>query len=418
MRSTRAQGEDYGWYRMKAHILTSSNLSRVKEYEANPKKHQLEMIIRSIEEFGFTVPVIVNSKNDTLLAGHGRIEALRKMRDSNHETPKGISTVGGDWVIPVIEVAVPVELHEAYVIMDNRATEAGGWDGKKLISILERQAKLGLLETAGFSDDTFRKLLKSLDKQPKPERSWETGELDDLIEKYEVEEGAVFTVGRHRVICGNCTDVSVLVRLRGEMREGLLLTDPPYANGLSTGGRGTNVGDIKGNAEDESVFRTFISSILNSTTADVAYIFTAWELWQTLCDEATASGFDTRTMGVWAKTAPTLGAGWRRQHELFYVGYRGSKGIKATMSIGNVFSISTTPHAFHPTSKPVSLLTQMLPVDTSQTPVLDTFLGSGSTLLACEEYGRVCLGVELDPKYLAGSLERFEQAGLEVSKGE
>lgn len=401
------------------HVLTSSNISRIKEFEQNPKKHQLEMIIKSIQEFGFTVPVIVNSENNTLLAGHGRIEALRRMRDGECEVPKGISTVKGDWVIPVIEVAVPVELHEAYVVMDNRATEAGGWDGKKLISILERQAKLGLLETAGYSDDAFRKLLKSLDKQPKPERSWEEGgELHDLVEKYSVEENSVFRVGRHRVVCGSSLNPDVLGLVRGEMREGLLLTDPPYANGLSTGGRGTKTGDILGNAEDEATFRMFIMTILQNTFADVAYIFTAWELWGVLCDEAKGAGFDTRTMGVWAKTAPTLGAGWRRQHELFYVGYRANKKIKATMSIGNVFTISTAPHKFHPTSKPVALLTQMLPVDTSQTPVLDCFLGSGSTLLACEEYGRVCLGVELDPKYLAGSLERFDKAGLEVSKDE
>ena len=404
---------------MIGHLLTKANLSRINEFQENPKKHQLDMIVKSIVEFGFTVPVLVNSENDTLLAGHGRIEALRQMLASGGEIPKGVEAIAGDWVIPVVEVAVPVELHEAYVVMDNRATEVGGWDGKKLISILERQAKLGLLETAGYDDSEFRKLLKSLDKQPVPERSWEDGgELHELLDKWQVKEGDVFSVGRHRVICGDGTDPEVISELRGDLVEGLLLTDPPYANGLSTGGRSTKTTDIKGNADDEAEFRRFIRNALLNTFADVAYIFTAWELWPTLIDEGVAAGFNTRTMGVWAKTAPTLGAGWRRQHELFYVGYRSSKKIKATMSLGNLFTISTTPHKFHPTSKPVALLTQMLPADTSQTPVLDMFLGSGSTLLACEEYGRVCLGVELDPMYLAGSLERFSQIGLEVSKNE
>ena len=212
-------------------------------------------------------------------------------------------------------------------------------------------------------------------------------------------------------------------RLRGVERAGwdAILTDPPYCSGgfqeatRSRGSVGTDRAVIKRVANDTLSTRGYMALIKAATDradAGAAYVFTDWRMWVNLFDVLESSGFGVRNMIVWDKRSPGMGQGWRAQHELILYATRMDPRFDAHKAQGNVIQARRTGNKNHTTEKPVELLAAILGVSDFAQRVVDPFLGSGSTLLACEQMGRTGAGAELDPGYVGIALERLSGVGL------
>jgi hypothetical protein len=165
-------------------------LTSIKGAPRNPKDHDIGAIISSIERFGFVSPVIVNETTDRLVAGHGRLEALRAMWSNGDDMPKGVRLVRGSspeqWSIPVIhgfEFATDEEA-EAYLIADNRIGELGGWVEDELIDVLTDLQGGNSLDAVGYDGDDLDDIIKKLGKEFDPDAVKPDDEsLADLSEK-------------------------------------------------------------------------------------------------------------------------------------------------------------------------------------------------------------------------------------------
>ena len=155
---------------------------------------------------------------------------------------------------------------------------------------------------------------------------------------------------------------------------------------------------------------------LDMTDAGTVYIFTDWRMWINLFDVVEESGFGIRNMIVWDKGTPGMGVGWRMQHELILCGIRVKSPFDPKKAQGNVISCERTGNINHATEKPVALLATILDVTDMATHIFDPFLGSGSTLVACEQTGRIGYGMEICEKYVAVCLQRLTDMGLEAER--
>ena len=197
----------------------------------------------------------------------------------------------------------------------------------------------------------------------------------------------------------------------------LILTDPPYCSGgfqesgRSSGSIGTT-DKSKKVANDTLSTRGYIALMRSAlscvTDALFAYVFTDWRMWVNLFDVMESSGFGVRNMIVWDKGTPGMGCGWRAQHELVMFGSRGKTSFDNHKAQGNVISVARSGNPDHPTQKPVELITRILNVTDFAETVYDPFLGSGTTLVACEQEGRSCYGMELEPHYVDVVIARWE----------
>ena len=399
-----------------SHEVKYLHIDDIVEFSGNPKKHDLDDLEDSLDTFGYVAPIIVNSENKQILAGHGRLHALKKIRDSGEACPAGVVD---NWSVPVLDVGLDPDLHEAYIVRDNKSTERGGWDNGLLRDILHRQHELGQLKATGFKDSEFARLTSGDAGIWPEEREWNDGEsLDKKAGDYEIKQGSLFLIGgRHRVLCGDSRDGRSFENVRGGVKETLLLSDPPYCGrsdkiGVHGGKDVVISNDNLGPVE----YGELLLPMMKHTCADVMYVFCSWERWIEITCAVSAAGFRMKTMGVWDKGKQALWNDWGSQHELFAVAYRNGRKKRANNISTNVLSYPKETSKLHPTAKPVDLLIEMQAVDIPEGPVLDPFLGSGSTLIACERSNRQCLGIEIEPKFIAATLERAKEHGMSIEK--
>lgn len=244
----------------------------------------------------------------------------------------------------------------------------------------------------------------------------EIDRAEELRQKWGVSAGDLWQLGEHRLLCGDCTDKAVVERVMPTPAD-LMLTDPPYCSGgfqeagRSAGSVGTTAVVYKRVANDTLSTRGYMAlmkAALQSYGGLAVYIFTDWRMWVNLFDVVESSGFGVRQMIVWDKGTPGMGHGWRSQHELIMFAMKGTMAFdKFAHAQGNVITCPRTGNEHHTTEKPVALLESVLRVTPEALTVFDPFCGSGSTLIACENVGRRCMGVELDPAYVAVALERW-----------
>lgn len=195
-----------------------------------------------------------------------------------------------------------------------------------------------------------------------------------------------------------------------------VVTDPPYSSGgWQEAGKGAGSIGVRGEARiaaDNLSTRGYVRLIrrvlLAVPEAVEAYLFTDWRMWTTTGDALEDGGFRVRSMIVWDKQAPGLGAGWRSQHELIAYGRRNNVP-PGSPSAGNVLRYSRTGNVDHPTQKPVDLLQRLISISTAAT-VLDPFMGSGTTGVACASLGRRFIGIELDPVHYETACRRIADA--------
>jgi hypothetical protein len=211
------------------------SLSSIATAERNPKKHAIEPLVKSLRRFGFVAPLVYDDSAGKLVAGHGRLEALRKMRDAGEAPPARVTVKGREWFAPVLRGVsfASAQEAEAYLLADNRLQELGGWDQAAMAAMLEDMLPSpDLIEAAGWSRREVTKLIQGA--RPK-------GEIEE-VEPSEApperaKEGEVWELGKHLLACGDCREwLPRLVTTPADM----LMTDPPYGVGYDGGGIGAD----------------------------------------------------------------------------------------------------------------------------------------------------------------------------------
>lgn len=393
--------------------LEELTLSSLICYQNNPRKNDkaVDSVAASIKEFGFLVPMVIDDNNE-IVCGHTRYKAAMKL---------GMDTV------PCIRAKNLTEAQiKAFRIADNSTAAIAEWDFPLLA--IEVKSIYQEIDLKPFNINVDK--LLAVDEKTQEVKDTEpfVGETNLLVEKYGVEPGSVFQCGKHRVMCGDSTMPADVKKLIGNNKINMLLTDPPYGcdysgknEFLDVKGKGNKVKtDIKNDKDID--YRTFFGEFLACVPfADynTMYIFMSGQSLHYLrlaLDDCKCTWGDYL---VWNKNNFVLGRkDYNSKHEAILYGWKGKHKFYGT-NCKTVIDFDK-PHKsdLHPTMKPVELLTKLISDgSTAEDKVYDAFLGSGSTMIACENLGRQCFGMELSPEYVAVTLQRYEtHTGIMPSK--
>ena len=311
----------------------------------------------------------------------------------------------------------------ADLVADNRIAELAEIDNKMLADIFaEIDTGEIPMELTGFTDEEVEDLITGLSEAlhtdlNEPDEIPETPEAEKVVTK----KGDVWVLGRHRVMCGSSTDERDMQTLLDGEHPEILLTDPPYCSGgFQEAGRvagsiGTSAKDSKG--EKKTIandtlstrgYQSLMSSVLNKFNGTAVYMFTDWRMWVYLFDIMEASGFGVKSMIVWNKKTPGMGSGWRAQHELVMFAHRTKPQWDNHKGYGNVIECTRTGNELHPTQKPVEILEKLIDNTTDWAEgILDTFGGSGTTLIAAESMGQRSFLMEMEPAFVDVIVKRY-----------
>lgn len=397
-------------------------IDSIKAYSNNTKIHaakQLAQIKRSIEEFGYTAPVLVDEELE-LIAGHGRVAAARMV---------------GMTEIPAIRLAHLSDAQKkAYRIADNKLTELGEWDLEKL-QIEFRAIEMALpemsLDITGFEMPEIEGIVEGKAKEDADPAINAVPFVppDEIISK----PGDVWLLGNHKIICGNSLKKETFAALMEAQRAQMVFTDPPYnipINGHA-GGKGKHTHKEFAMASGEMTkpeFQNFLTknfALLKefSVAGSLHYICMNW----LHAKEILLAGDiydELKNIITWCKANGGMGSLYRSQTEFVFLFKNGKARHINNVQLGsnrryrtnfwqyggvNSFGKEQNNLKMHPTCKPVEMVKDaILDVTKRGDIVLDAFLGSGSTLIAAENCNRVCYGIEIEPLYIDTTIRRFQ----------
>lgn len=387
----------------------------------NPRLHtgkQIRQIARSIETFGFNVPVLIDAQGQ-LIAGHGRVLAAQLL---------------GMTHVPTIRLEHLTQAQtRAFMIADNRLTENSVWDDRLLAEQLKALSVLELdfsIEVTGFEMGEIDVMIEDL----APARRGKDDPADAIPDsggKPQVTRaGDLWVLDRHRVYCGDARNEGSYSALMKGRRAEMVFADPGYVTGFGDFHR-PEVAVAPGEMSP-SEFTAFLATIftqLAQNTVDGALHFICMD-WGHLVELLSAArsvyaGF--KNLCVWVKDKAGRGSLYRSQHELVFVFQSGKRPRRNNIQLGqhgryrtDVWQyrrVNSLPRstdegnlsAFHPTIKPVDLVADAILDCTARGDVvLDAFLGSGTTVIAAERTGRACYGIELDPHYVDTIVRRWQ----------
>lgn len=408
--------------------IISVKVGDLVPYKNNPRKNDVavEKVAESIQRFGFQVPITID-RNNVVVTGHTRLKAAIKL---------GIPEVP----CVVLEDLTPDQI-KAFRIVDNKTSEYAEWDFPALaLELKDIKMDLSAFElevpgdTSGLEEDNFDI------KLPKTPRA----KLGDIYE-----------LGRHRLLCGDATKTEDVARLVGETAIDLVVTDPPYNVDYEGGTQLTMMNDKQSDAQ----FLTFLVMAFNAMRQVMKpgaayYIWHADSAGNTFRQAAENADLHVRQCLIWNKNSLVLGRqdyqwkhepclyGWKAGAAHYFIDDRGFTTVTdeepinvAKMKVGELRDLvhklmeATVPvtvinedkphrNGEHPTMKPIRLIGRL--IANSSKPgwnVLDTFGGSGSTMISAEQLGRRCFMMELDPRYVDVIIDRFETlTGLKAVK--
>jgi site-specific DNA-methyltransferase (adenine-specific) len=369
-------------------------------YARNSRTHseaQVAQIAGSIREFGFTNPVLIDADNG-IIAGHGRIMAAQKL---------GLAEV------PCIRLDHLTETQrKAYIIADNKLALNSGWDEEMLALELGELKDLDFdLSLTGFSDDELADILaETVEGETDPDDVPETP-VDPVTVP-----GDVWVLGKHRLLCGDSTSIDDLRKLCGEQDVDMWLTDPPY--NVAYEGKTKEAMTIQNDSMSNGDFRQFLVDAYTAADAvmkqgAVFYIWHADSEGYNFRGAAHDAGWKVRQCLIWKKSSMVMGRqDYHWKHEPCLYGWKDGAGhLWATDRKQTTILEFERPsrNGEHPTMKPVALFEyQMLNNTKGGDLVLDSFAGSGTTLIAAEKNGRIARLMELDPKYCDVIITRWQ----------
>lgn len=367
-------------------------------YANNARTHSKEQInkLRSIYRgIGYGDPVEVD-ENFTILSGHGRVEAAK---------------AEGMKELPYVMLTGMTEAEKkAYILAVNRSALDAGWDEELLSVEIEALQDMGFDMSLTAFDEKELAALYAGDDDSKDDDF----DLSAALEKASfVEPGDVWTVGRHRLMCGDATKAEDVQKLMDGTRANLIVTDPPYGVSFKSSSGLTIQNDSIKNEE----FYSFLLSAFKNM-ADVlekggaAYVFHADTEGLNFRRAFIDAGFHLAGCCIWVKDSLVLGrSDYQWQHEPILYGFlqNGKHPWYSDRKQTTIWNYAKPKrNENHPTSKPLDLLAYPIRNSSQENSVVvDTFGGSGSTMMACEQTGRICRMMELDPKYASVILRRY-----------
>ena len=374
-------------------------LDKLVPYANNARTHSPEQIGKlrsSLREFGFINPVIID-RDFGIIAGHGRVLAARE---------EGITEVPCVFVDHLTEAQ-----KKAYIIADNRMALDAGWDEELLhVEIEALQAEAFDISLTGFGDDEIADLFGN----EKDEVEDDDYDLSAALEKAAfVQRGDRWFVGKHRLYCGDATNPDDVAALMDGNRANLVLTDPPYGVSFKSASGLTIQNDSMKNEEFYNFLRkAFDNMVAHLENGGSAYVFHADTHGLTFRQAFVDAGFHLAGVCIWAKNSLVLGrSDYQWQHEPVLYGFlkNGKHRWYSDRKQTTIWNFDKPKrNANHPTSKPLDLLSYPLGNSSQENAiVIDTFGGSGSTLMACEKTNRICYTMELDEKYASVILRRY-----------
>ena len=391
--------------------IIEKNIKELIPYEKNPRKNDqsVDKVANSIKEFGFKVPIVVD-KNNIIVCGHTRYKAAKKLKLA---------------VVPcVVADDLTDEQIKAYRLADNKVGEDSEWD----IDLLQGELDDIIdIDMADFGFDLTAEENKVVE--------------DDDFEMSVPEEpksklGDIYQLGRHRLMCGDSTNIENVKQLVGGAQIDLLLTDPPYNVNYEG-----NAGKIKNDNMEDTAFRKFLTDafVCAWTVMKPGAAFHIWHAdsegynFRGACRDA---GFKVRQCLIWVKNALVLGRQdfqWKHEpclygekalpvgetaeyededHEPCLYGWKDGKHywFKNRKQTTILEFDKPLKSAEHPTMKPIKMFDYEIKCNTKESEnVLDLFSGSGTTLMACEQDGRNAYCMEFDPKFVDVIINRWEQ---------
>lgn len=396
--------------------------SELKPYPGNARKHdekQLAALMASIQEFGFNT-VITTNEEGMVLAGHGRLEAAKRL---------GLPTVP----TRVIEGLTKAQ-QRAYVLADNKTSLMSTWDHEQLRLELDQLVLDDFnIELTGFSTAEFDLMFDA--ESPEQDDSDDL-QPKDIVEKAVSREGDLFHLGKHRLYCGSCLDSeSYAAVMNGDVAQ-MVITDPPYNVKISghVMGNGTVQHDEFAMASGEmspDEFTEFLTKAFDLVSAHaqdgaIVYSFMDWRHQLEILNAAAPSFGPLKQLCIWVKDNGGMGNFYRSQHELVYVFKKGDAAHINNFEMGQngryrtnvwhypgVNTFKGKGHKLlklHPTVKPVSMIADAIRDCSKQGGiVLDPFAGSGTILLAAERTGRHARAIELEPKFVDTAIRRWQR---------
>jgi len=391
----------------------------------NPRVHsekQIQQVARSIEAFGFNVPFLID-REGKVIAGHGRLAACKLL---------GINQV------PTIRLDhLTEEQIRAFMIADNRLTENAGWDDRLLGQQLKALSEIKLdfsLEATGFEMGEIDVMIDGLASPFEAEAADTLPKLRSAVPI--TKPGDLWLLGRNRVICGDALADRSYQRLMDDRLAAAVFTDPPYTDPIDayvTGfGKVHHAELVNASVETtEAEFTEFLSKAFTNLTIASApgaiyCLCVDWRHLEELLAAAEQTYTELRNVCVWVQDSGGQGSLYRSQYELIFVFESGKTKHRNDVESGQYgrdrTNIWQNPRVNsqcrkakepnlrpHSSVKPVAMVVEALRDCTAHDEiVLDAFLGSGTTLVAAEQIGRICYAIELDPSYVDLAVRRWQ----------
>ena len=375
-------------------------VSKLVPYVNNARTHSPEQVMKlrsSLREFGFINPIIID-RDYGIIAGHGRLFAAKE---------EGITEV------PCVFVDYLTEAQKkAYILADNRMAMDAGWDEELLrVEIEALQGEAFDVSLTGFDEKELADLFKGGSDSDAEDDDYD---LSAALEKAAfVKRGDIWTVGRHRLMCGDATSAEDVAALMDGRKANLILTDPPYGVSFKSSSGLTIQND---SMKDEEFYRFLLAFFKNMADhlekGGAAYVFHADTEGLNFRRAFIDAGFHLAGCCIWVKDSLVLGrSDYQWQHEPVLYGFmqNGKHPWYSDRKQTTIWNFAKPKrNANHPTSKPLDLLGYPIGNSTQENAiVIDTFGGSGSTLMACEQMNRTCCTMELDEKYASVILRRY-----------
>jgi len=378
-------------------IIEKVNLKDVILPDYNPRKiddETFEKLKRSLEEFGYVEPIIVNKRNMHVVGGNQRVKALKEL---------GIKE------IEAVIVDLDEKKEKALNVALNKIT--GEWDFEKLEELISELSSFDFdLAITGFDPEELDYLFKDSLRDNIEEDNFD---VDSELENPPISHlGDIWLLGRHRLVCGDSTKEETFNVLMDGEKANLVVTDPPY-NVDYEGAAGKIKND---NMNDETFYEFLLAAFQNIETVmanDASiYVFHSEAKGIHFRRAFFDAGFHLSSVCIWKKQKFVMGRSpYHWQHEPILFGWKkkGKHNWYSDRKQSSVWEFDRPDKNHeHPTMKPVALITYpILNSSLSNCIVLDPFGGAGSTLIACDQTDRICYTIELDEKYCDIIVKRY-----------
>jgi len=373
-------------------------INKLIPYHNNPRKNQaVDKVASSIKEFGWQQPIVVDEQN-VIVVGHTRYQAALKL---------GLKEVPTHIAKGLTESQI-----KAYRLLDNRANQDALWDDEMLKIEIKGLEELNAdLNLTGFTADELNKLLFEENKGLTDE-----DEIPELSEETVCKLGDIWQLGKHKLICGDSTILNNYEKLFNENKADLLITDPPY--NVDYEGKTKDKLTIQNDSKNDDDFLQFLTDAFNNCAIHLKlgcsfYIFHSDWYGLEFRQSIKNSDLELKQNLIWAKNSMVMGRqDYQWQHEPCLYGWKrgASHSWYSDRKQTTIIKYDRPSKSkLHPTMKPVGLVEYLIKNSSKQEDIiLDPFLGSGTTIIACEKQSRICYGLELDPRYADVIINRWQ----------